>query len=727
MIDHLTAERIKAAADIVDVVGDYVKLTRRGANYMGLCPFHNERTPSFSVNKAKNFCYCFSCHKGGSPVNFIMEKEGISYQDALRQLAKKYGIKIEERELTDEERRLRSERESLFMAGEWAMQGMERNLTATTDGRAIGLQYLYQRGITDEAIRKFHLGYSPDRNVLEQEAIKDGYDPESLKKIGLLGVNQQGYTYDRFKGRVIYPVLNTAGKVVAFGGRDLKGGPAKYINSPESEIYKKSNELYGLYQARQAIVKADKCFLVEGYMDVIGMWQAGMENVISSSGTALTDAQIALIHRFTNNVTLLYDGDAAGVKASIRGIDMLLSHDLNIKVLLLPDGHDPDSFARENTTQQFRDYVEAHEEDFITFKTKVLMKEGATDPQSRAAVASSIVESLACISDKIKRSLYIKECSSLLGIDEQTLSYETDSRRHKVVEKLKTERRKKEENTSLDALTPIMQPNENNEEKSTAKGVNEGEDYKFATTTQKGIMELRKIEGEIMKYCVRYGMLPFIYNDDGTPSELLFEYVRNDMSTVDSDWHDPLYAGMFNEIAGMKPDYEREQEKYTEECLKLRADKYLEETEKIRAGSYDMPELEHKDKQLLEKLDEEYNKRIEDFARKYIVDKLANHERDDYRKAATGMISERHILSKYHSKTGHVASEAERIFDLLPRALSERRAQIIANKISELDEKLKQTSDEGQQDELLKNMQILQNERKELARINGEKIINPRQ
>ena len=297
-------------------------------------------------------CYCFSCHKGGSPVNFIMEKEGINYHDALLHLAKKYGITVEERELTDEERQLQSRREGMLVVNEWAMEKMENNLTATDEGRDIGLQYFLQRGITNEAIRKFHLGYAIDRQTaLSDEAKAAGHDLEILKEVGLVGISGNGNMYDRFRGRVIFPIQNTAGKVVAFGGRDLKGGPAKYVNSPESDIYKKNRELYGIYQAKNEIVKQDKCFLVEGYMDVIGMWQAGMENAIASSGTALTDGQIALIHRFTENITLLYDGDAAGIKAALRGIDMLLSHKMRVKVLLLPDGHDPDSFARINTPE----------------------------------------------------------------------------------------------------------------------------------------------------------------------------------------------------------------------------------------------------------------------------------------------------------------------------------------------------------------------------------------
>lgn len=459
MIDRETVQKIKDTADIVDVVSDYVHLIRRGANYVGLCPFHNERTPSFSVNRARNYCYCFSCHKGGSPVNFIMEKEGISYHDALMQLAKRYGIKVEEKELTDEQRETQSRKEGLYVANEWAMGYFEHNLLETDDGRDIGLQYLYGRGVSESAIKNFHLGYAIDRGTDFLEAArKKGFSVDTLKTLGLVGTSQQGHDYDRFRGRVIFPILNSSGKVIAFGGRDLKGGPAKYINSPESELYKKSNELYGMYQARSAIVREDRCFLVEGYLDVIGMWQSGMKNVVASSGTALTDGQIALIHRFTRNVTLIYDGDAAGIKASLRGIDMLLSHQLDVKVLLLPDGDDPDSFARKHTPEEFKDYVSNNETDIIRFKTRVLMNEAADDPQRRVEAIRSVVQSLACIPDKVKRDVYIQECSRILGVSEESIGSATARQRSVVVEQFKKERRLRELNGDIDSGRIQPQP-----------------------------------------------------------------------------------------------------------------------------------------------------------------------------------------------------------------------------------------------------------------------------
>ncbi len=422
IIEKETVQRILDTADIVDVVSDFVHLKRRGANYMGLCPFHNERTPSFSVSKSKNICKCFSCGKGGSPVNFIMQLEQLSYNEALRYLAKKYNIEIKEREQTDQERELESERESMFAVNEYAMQHFERNIHDTPDGRNIGLAYFLERGINEASIKKFHLGYALEKsNDLYENALKKGFKDKYLLDTGLCIKTDSGRVYDRFKGRVIYPVFAVSGKVVAFGGRTLKKDVAKYVNSPESLIYHKSSQLYGMYQAKSAIVRQDKCILVEGYMDVISMHQSGIENVVASSGTSLTEGQIRMIHRFTENVTVIYDGDAAGIKASLRGIDMLLAEGLDIKVVLLPDGDDPDSFAQKHTSSELENYIKEHEDDFIRFKTEILLK-GENDPLARSRMVNDIIRSIAVIPDQVKRNIYIKDCSRRLDIDELVVS-----------------------------------------------------------------------------------------------------------------------------------------------------------------------------------------------------------------------------------------------------------------------------------------------------------------
>lgn len=424
MIDQPTIDRILDAANIVDVVSEFVTLRKRGVNYVGLCPFHDDKTPSFYVSPSKNICKCFACGEGGTAVHFIMKHEQLGYFDALRYLAKKYNIEIQERELTDKEKQARSDRESMFIVNAWAQKYFTSMLHNHIDGKTIGMRYFIERGFREETIRKFQLGYSLDkRDALYQEAIKSGYKKEFLEKTGLVIAYEAGRVNDRFRGRVIFPVHSLSGKVVAFGGRVLKKDEktAKYVNSPESDIYHKSNELYGIYFAKQAMVKADRCFLVEGYTDVISMHQSGVENVVASSGTALTHGQIRLIHRFTDNITVLYDGDAAGIKAALRGIDLLLMEGMNVKVVLLPDGEDPDSFARSHSANDFSDFIQKHETDFIRFKTQLLLEEAGNDPVKRAALIGDIIRTIAIVPDDITRTLYIRECSAMMEIDEQVV------------------------------------------------------------------------------------------------------------------------------------------------------------------------------------------------------------------------------------------------------------------------------------------------------------------
>lgn len=438
MIDQLTIDKILDTANIVEVISDFVTLRKRGVNYIGLCPFHNEKTPSFSVSESKGICKCFSCGKGGNVIHFIMEHEQLSYYDAIRYLAKKYNIEIEEKELTEEEKHNRSVRESMFVLNGFAQKYFSRILTEDTEGRSIGLSYFRERGFRDDIIKKFQLGYSKnERDAFAQEAMKNGYQQEVLLKTGLVSRNDQGELFDRYRGRVIFPVQSLSGKIVAFGGRILKKSDkaAKYVNSPESEIYHKSSELYGIFLAKHAIVKQDVCYLVEGYTDVLSMHQSGIENVVASSGTSLTQGQIRLIHRFTNNICVLYDGDSAGIKASIRGIDLLLEEGLNVKVVLLPEGEDPDSFAQSHSASELLQYLQEHQTDFIRFKTQLLLREIGNDPIQRAALIGSVVRSIALIPDNIICSVYAKECSQLLAIDEQIIISEINKLKGKQIEK----------------------------------------------------------------------------------------------------------------------------------------------------------------------------------------------------------------------------------------------------------------------------------------------------
>ena len=451
MIDRATVDKIMDAVNIVDVVGEFVNLRKSGVNYKGLCPFHDDKTPSFMVSPARQICKCFSCGEGGNAVNFLMKHEQITYPEALRWLAKKYNIEIQERELSDDEKREQSERESMFVVNEWACQYFHNILKNDVDGMAIGKQYFRSRGIRDDIIERFQLGFALNkRDALANEAKRKGFKEEFLIKTGLCyskesrnqgndtddnspkfpdSLDKKNTLIDRFAGRVIFPWLNVSGKVVAFGGRKLdaatKGVQQKYVNSPDSEIYHKERELYGIYQAKKAIVKEDCVYMVEGYTDVIAMHQCGLENVVANSGTALSNYQIRLLHRFTPNIVLLYDGDEAGIHAAMRGTDMLLQEGMNVKVLLLPDGDDPDSFARKHTAQEFKEYIQQHQTDFIQFKTDLLLK-NVTDPIKRAEAINNIVRSVSVIPDPIVRATYISECSRRLEVNERTLITQTN-------------------------------------------------------------------------------------------------------------------------------------------------------------------------------------------------------------------------------------------------------------------------------------------------------------
>lgn len=440
MIDRATIDKIIEAANIVDVVSDFITLKRAGANLKGLCPFHDDRTPSFMVSPAKNICHCFACGEGGSPLNFIMKHEQLSYPDALRYLAKKYGIPIQEKEQTEEQKKVQTDRDSMFIVNEWANKWFQKQLYETDEGVAIGLAYFRSRGFRDDILKKFQVGYCPDNreNPMGKTAIAEGYQEKYLINVpdekdtrqsigtGLCLKNEEtGQLRDRFRNRVIWPIFSQSGRVAGFGGRVLdkatKGVNVKYLNSPESLVYSKRNELFGFFQAKQAISKKDRCYLVEGYTDVMAMHQNGVENVVASSGTALTPGQISIIRRLTNNITVIYDGDSAGIKASERGIDLILAAGMNVKLLLLPEGEDPDSFGRKHSASEFQQYIEEHQIDFLHFKSKLLADEAKNDPQAESKMVNSIVRSIANIPDEITRALYIRQAAKSTLLEEKLI------------------------------------------------------------------------------------------------------------------------------------------------------------------------------------------------------------------------------------------------------------------------------------------------------------------
>ncbi|MCC2599511.1 DNA primase [Sphingobacterium sp. FBM7-1] len=445
MIKRETIERVLDAARIDEVVGDFVDLKKRGTSLLGNCPFHNEKTPSFHVSVSKGIYKCFGCGVGGDSLKFIMELEKYSYPEAIRYLADKYGVAVEEVERSPAQLAAQDKRESLYVLSNWASKYFKEQLWDTDSGRSIALSYFKERGYTDDIIKKFDLGYSPDQwTALSDDAIKDGFQKEYLKEIGLAIERDDGSVYDRFRGRVIFPIHNLTGRVIGFGGRTLKTEKAvpKYVNSPESDIYHKSEVLYGLHFGKKAIKDQDVCYLVEGYADLLSMHQAGVENVVSSSGTSLTSGQIRLISRFTTNVVILYDGDAAGIKASLRGTDMLLQEGLNVKVVLFPDGIDPDSYVQMHGSTAFKAYVAQEQEDFIFYKTNILLKDTNGDPIKRADVIREVVESIALIPDEIKVSVFLQQCSGLLDIDERILLTELNKIRLK---KIKAHDRKEQQ------------------------------------------------------------------------------------------------------------------------------------------------------------------------------------------------------------------------------------------------------------------------------------------
>ncbi|WP_278583213.1 DNA primase [Coprobacter fastidiosus] len=674
MIDQATVDKIIDSANILEVVSDFVTLRKRGVNYVGLCPFHDEKTPSFSVSPSKGICKCFSCGKGGSAVHFIMEHEQLSYYEALKYLAKKYNIEIEERELSDEEKQIKSDRESMLIVNSFAQEYFSNILFQHSEGRSVGLAYFHERGFRDDIIHKFALGYSLEqRDALAIEAKKRGYKEEYLLKTGLCLEGQNGYISDRFRGRVIFPVFSLSGKVLAFGGRVLRKSDklAKYVNSPESEVYHKSNVLYGIYQAKQSIVKNDNCFLVEGYTDVLSMHQAGVENVVASSGTSLTPGQIRLIHRFTNNITVIYDGDAAGIKASLRGIDLILKEGMNIKVVLLPDGDDPDSFAKKQSASSFTEYIKNHEVDFIRFKTNLLLDSAGNDPIKRAELISDIVQSIAIIPDTIVRSVYTKECSRLMEISEEVLLRE--------INKIKLSQLQNGTPPNKKTLSETSADKQNSQEEGT-----QNDDTETLTETQgvpQGILQEKRapspldpFEKTLVRYMIRYGfhdLFSEINEETGeTETWKVIPYILTDLRNDEIEFQHPLYKKVIAEINHI---FDQEGEHLTRYFLA--------------------------------------------------------HPDEEISRLAVDLVSEKYQLSKIHTKFQTIESEEEKLADLIPRALFELKDAITSLNIKHIREEIKKTAKEKNPErttQLMSELNGLYALKAALAKQLGERIVSPK-
>ena len=564
MIDRATIDKIMDATNIVDVVGEFVTLRKAGVNYKGLCPFHDDKTPSFMVSPTKQICKCFACGEGGTAINFLMKHEQITYPEALRWLAKKYSIEVEEKELTPEEQQQQSDRESMLIVNEWAKDYFCRILKEDPDGIAIGKQYFRSRGIRDDIIEKFQLGYAlPRRDALAAAAQKAGYQAGYLVKTGLcVEVKSEESTdkspdsrlRDRYAGRVIFPWLNVSGRVVAFGGRLLdsrtKGVQQKYVNSPDSEIYHKERELYGLFQAKRAIAKEDRVYMVEGYTDVIAMHQAGIENVVANSGTALSVYQIKLLRRFTQNITLLYDGDEAGIHAAMRGTDMLLSEGMNIKVLLLPDGDDPDSFSKKHSAQELKDYIEKNQTDFITFKTRLTV-ENVTDPVKRSEAIGGIVKSISVIPDQILRSTYLSELSQRMDIKEQTLLNSMNNMIRKDIEEKEKEAARGQQGAP------------NSESNATDQGPAPSAEFIGIHTVDE---QTREVERLLVQAVIRNGEKVIFENveteDGGTCNLTVAQYIYYDLSQDNLEFHDERYNQILTEAVNHSGEADFVAEKY---------------------------------------------------------------------------------------------------------------------------------------------------------------------
>lgn len=679
------------AAQIVDVVSEFVTLRKRGVNYVGLCPFHSEKTPSFSVSPSKGVCKCFSCGKGGNVVHFIMEHEQLSYYEALKWLAHKYNIEVKERELTDEEKHAQSIRESMFVVNEYARDYFQNILRSHVEGQTVGMTYFRQRGFRDDIITKFQLGYCLNQHdAFAREATLKGYRPEYLVKTGLCYARDDGSLRDRFWGRVIFPVHTLSGKVVAFGGRVLKtdAKTAKYVNSPESEIYHKSNELYGIYFAKQSIVKQDRCFLVEGYTDVISMHQSGIENVVASSGTSLTPGQIRLIHRFTNNITVLYDGDMAGIKASLRGIDMLLEEGMNIKVVLLPDGDDPDSFARKHNATDYQAYINAHEVDFIRFKTNLLLDDAGNDPIKRAGLITDIVRSISVIPDAIVRSVYIKECSQLLQVEEKLLIAEVGKLKEAQLEK----EYKAQRNAQIQAQRAAGEQGASPSAEGTAAP--EGEPGEAApaipvpgepvvpspvSDTYESYIpqdnpESRKfypLEKLIMELLVRYGerVMCVTTDEEGNEAPLtVTEFIAGNLQIDDLQFHNPLHRQMLAEAVSHIHD------------------------EGFRAEHY-----------------------------------FGTHPNPDISRYAVNLANERYTLSKYHTKSQKIVTDEERLYELVPHVMTDFKHAIVEEELKHTQQALldpENMHDESRYLSIMKHYKDLSEVQRIMAKRLGDRVLN---
>ena len=745
MIDHNTVQQILDTADIVDVVGDFVALKKRGANWIGLCPFHNDRRPSFYVSRAKGICKCFACGEGGSAVNFIMKHEQLSYPEALRYLARKYHIEIHEKELTDEERQTQTEREAMLMLNEWACGYFEKQLNETQSGQEIGLTYFRERGFNDDTIKEFRLGYSSEGyNDFYQAAVAQGFNPQLLFDVGLCIPDDRG-GHDRFRGRVMFPIMNIAGKVIGFGGRTLKKDKnvAKYVNSPESIIYKKGDIIYGLFQAKREISKTDKCIIVEGYADVISMHQAGFKNVIASSGTALTMGHIYAIRRFTNNVTEMFDGDEAGVKAAIRGVDMLLKEGLNIKVLPLPPEDDPDSFVRAHGFSEVEQYINENETDFIKFKSSVVMKDAQNDPIKRTAAITDVVKSIAVIPDEIARMVYAKECSSLFEMDEQTILRQIKHYRGKFLEEWRNERQKQQareqrmSQQSGDTLAPPPGADDVPQLPPADDFIPSRESVEAPPATDHTVSVKSDIdaqEREVIRLVVNYGMCYLTdtkYDDGSVLPTTVLEYISNELQMV--TFNNPLYLRTF-EIAKqyLHPFYQdldtfnaQLEERVREYVVQEMAKEEEDDPDAMDSATL-INAQERREKAAQARANVRGKNELEEFRSSYLMKALCSIDDDEVRQLACDLAADNMPqLSRIHSEFAVILEERDKLTTLVDNSLYIWQNALLGLSINEVKAQIAHAPLE-EQPSLMKQLQELYSKRHKIAAIIGDRVVNPK-
>jgi len=728
-IDKQTVDKILDATNIVEVVSDFVSLKKRGSSYLGLCPFHNERTPSFSVSPSRGIFKCFSCGKAGTAVSFLMDLESMSFNEALKWLAHKYNIEVKERELSAEEREADAARERMFAVNEFALRHFEDTLVNTDDGRTIGLSYFRERGISDAMIKRFHLGYALDRpDDFYKKAIAAGFTEKHLVETGLAIKTDRGTLYDRFKGRVIYPVHSLSGRVVAFGGRTLRKEKtvAKYVNSPESLIYSKSRELYGMYQARTAIAKKKDCILVEGYMDVISMHQAGVENVVASSGTSLTDGQIRMIKRFADSVTLIYDSDAAGIKASLRGINMLIAAGLSLRVVLLPEGDDPDSFAQNHTSSEVEAYIDRNRQDLIGFKADILMKDAGNNPRARTEAINDILQTIAIIPDVVEQSLYLDECARKVGVDVSTLSAQLKRFVAKNAEDAYNRRQAEKARESISDITeseksdsdilPPVEPPVESDIPETAATVN--------VQVSKAVYQA---EEEIIKFVLRRGLLymcdviPDKDTVDPVPMSVL-DFIECEFNYDNVGFSYPPFAEIWHMALSLRDNVWPAEWATQEKALleKRAADLALGEDD-IRNRGVDSDTIVELEKALTERLDKEFNAAVDEFSSSFIRKHLLRSDNRVLTDMVARLTSDNVVLSRMYPQVDPRADACRK----LPLAVNTLKSVLLKEELQAITAELTKPHTEEETMELMLKYRKLKEISMEFDKFTGEIVIMP--